>query len=139
MKRWKPLFLAMALMTLSGCAALRQPPASRTIPPVRILNSGPVTIHKITLIEEDGGLVVVGKLRKLQDFRLPGHVDIQVCSPDGASELVRGKVRMQASKRRGVRESSFRGRLMVPPSSDALLQVRYHAAGDETGHAIRCP
>ncbi|ORJ60615.1 hypothetical protein [Geothermobacter hydrogeniphilus] len=129
--------LMLGLFLLSGCAVGNGPTQRRDLRIV-IQGAGAVQVQKVTVAAEDRGAVVSGQLRKLYQFKLPGHVDVRVCQPDGSVETARGTVRDYAARRRGTRIASFTAHLKVNPPTGSSVQVRYHAAGDDSGHDLTC-
>ncbi len=128
---------SLLLLGLTACVG-GQPAVQRRDLVIDVRGADSARISGVAVFEGAGGTFVAGRLRQLHEFKLPGHVDVRVCEPDGSTELVQGKVGSYASRRGGVREATFRAHLRSTPPQGASLLVRYHLPGDASEHGLRC-
>lgn len=92
----------------------------------------------VRIVASEDQLVVSGKLRKLHEFKLPGHVDIEICSPDGSGVSALGRVAGYASRRGGLKTARFHARISATRASGTLVRLAYHAPGGDPQHNFRC-
>ncbi len=129
-------------LTLSGCAAHRPESAtgkrdSLDYSPaysVVIAPTTSVTVSKARVYREGEYFVVSGRVKRMHEVQLPGHVDLAVCGPGGtllAQETTR--VPGLSSNRRGVLGLPFHFRLTMVPPEGAKIRLRYHAPSSANG------
>jgi hypothetical protein len=138
MKTVKLTFLVLSALSLFGCAAGLGGPAAENDNPRQYatvsVSANSVRILKAQAYRNDGGLLVSGRVKRMHQLPLAGHLDLVVCAPDG-TPLAREKVRIPglSSNRRGVMETSFRMNLAMVPPDGALIHLRYHPPAGNAG------
>jgi hypothetical protein len=126
----------LLLAVLTGCTVK---PGGRTELTGVKVERGSVDITRARVYREGESLVVVGKLQRPHIVRLPGHVDIVICAPDGAllgQEAV--KVPGLSSRRKGVAKLPFSARFSLIPPAGTKVVLRYHAPPFGTEEDLRC-
>jgi len=116
-----------------GASAAQEPKLKIQVIPARVVN-----LVNVRVAVEGDHLVVSGKLKKQHEFKLPGHVDVEICSPDGSNMSTLGRVTGYASRRRGPQKASFYARFPVIPTSGSVMRLSYHASGDSSTHNFKC-
>jgi hypothetical protein len=126
----------LLLAVLTGCAVW---PGGRTELAGVEVERGSVDITRARVYREGESLEVVGNLRRPHIVRLPGHVDILVCSADGAllgQDAV--KVPGLSSRRKGVMELPLSARFSFIPPAGAKVFLRYHAPPFGVEEDLKC-
>lgn len=94
----------------------------------------PVAVSTAQTYQDGESFVVSGRVKRMHETQLPGHVDLAICTPDGtllAQETKR--VPNLASKRGGVQEWPFRFQLPLTPPEGAIIRLQYHAPASGNG------
>jgi|JTFP01.1.fsa_nt_gb hypothetical protein len=99
----------------------------------------PVTITQAETRQEGDHLIVSGRVRRMYEVKLPGHIDLMVQNASGkvlAGETAR--VAGLTSNRRGRLTLPFRFRLALVPPPGSKISLRYHdhSSRDEN---LECP
>jgi hypothetical protein len=148
MNRTKPaVVFALVALVITGCATHRiAPPEKEAValeylaPYLAVQSSGTsVTISRADVYREGQGFVVTGKVRRLHEIKLSGHVDLSVCSADG-TPLSQKTTQVSGlnSNRRGYLELPFRFRLDFVPPDGARMTLKYHAPAADDGEHLTC-
>lgn len=126
MKR-SALIVPLALtVLLGGCLAGGNASNRKAAIAVDILASSPVKIADYSLMERDGKLMVSGRVSSLNPIRMPGHVDLTVCDPEGTVVgLYQAKITGYASKRGGLKTARFSAAISPVPAEGARISLRY--------------
>lgn len=139
MSRWFSLAISLGLLVvLSGCVAMRP---GRTEPTGITVVKVPTAIASVVKAEiyvEGGRLVVAGNLRRMHEVKIPGHIDVAVCGPDGLLERKSVKVSGLSSKRKGVMSLPFTTHLNLVPPPGSKVTIRYHAPPFAGGEVFEC-
>lgn len=143
MKKLCKLFLPLFALTLCACSAPNglssaEPDAVREYQTLA-LPGGSVSISTARAYEQGEGLMISGRLKRLHELPMPGHMDLVVCAPDG-TRLAQEQIRVAglSSKRRGLLELPFRTHLPLTPPTGAVIHLRYHAPTSPDGE-LDCP
>ena len=123
---------------LAGCSLPPQPATiqrSDAVPSIVVVDGGAssVVISQAQTFQDEEGLVVSGRLKRMHDVPLPGHLDLSICAADGTL-LDRQTTRVAGltARRRGAMEIPFRFRVNAAPVAGSTIRLRYHtAASDE--------
>lgn len=147
MKKSKFIFLALfTSLALSACTTL--PTTSTTSSPQFTLNYAPeysvvvqtesgVSIKQAQIDQEDQYLTVSGRVRRMYDLQLPGHIDLTICNTDGATiAQEKTKIPGLSSNRKGVLELPFRFQLAMVLPEGAQVHLRYHAPSPDSTELI---
>ncbi|MDX9709872.1 MAG: hypothetical protein RBT64_10000 [Trichloromonas sp.] len=143
MKMLRKLFLPLLVLTLSACAAPNGLSSAKADAvreyPTLALPGGSVSISAARAYGQGEDLTISGRLKRLHQLPIPGHMDLLVCAPDG-TRLAREQIRVAglASKRRGLLELPFRTHLPLTPPAGAVIHLRYHAPTAPEGE-LDCP
>lgn len=143
MKKIRKLFIPLLALTLSACAAPAGQSSAKAETvreyPTLALPAGPVSINTARAYGQGEGLMISGRLKRLHELPMPGHMDLVICAPDG-TRLAREQFRVAglASKRRGPVEIPFRAHLPLTPPEGAVIHLRYHAPASPYGE-LDCP
>jgi len=99
-----------------------------------------VTVGNARAYQDGEHFVVAGRVKRLHEVHLPGHLDLAICGSDGTL-LVQKTTRIfgLSSKRHGSLELPFRIHLDVAPPEGATILLRYHApaSGDPDQNCIQ--
>lgn len=132
MKMLRKFFLPLLVLTLSACAtpnglSSAKPDAVREYQTLALPGDS-VSISAARAYGQGEDLMISGRLKRLHELPMPGHMDLVVCAPDG-TRLAREQIRVAglASKRRGLLEIPFRTQLPLTPPEGAVIHLRYHA------------
>jgi hypothetical protein len=125
---------------LSGCIAGEGNPPGGTAIRVEVLPSSPGKVVSYSLREDDGKLVVSGRVSSLNPMRRPGHVDLIVCNREGRLvDVYRAGLFDYASRRGGVKAGRFTASISPVPAPGSRVALRY----DQQAHAAQvqpgCP
>ncbi len=93
-----------------------------------------VAVSTAQTYQDGESIVVSGRVKRMHEIQLPGHVDLAICTPDGtlvAQETKR--IPNLASKRGGVQEWPFRFQLPLTPPEGAIIRLQYHAPASGNG------
>jgi hypothetical protein len=136
----KKIIITAIAGLLSGCIAGEGNPPGGTVIRVEVLPSSPVKVVSYSLREDEGKLVVSGRVSSLNPIRRPGHVDLIVCSREGRLVGVyRAGLSGYASRRGGVKAGRFTISISPVPASGSRAALRY----DQQAHNIQvqpgCP
>jgi hypothetical protein len=148
MKRTKlATIFALMVLFVAGCATHRTALPEKEAVSLEyapkysvVLSPGTsVTIFRAEAYQKEQGFVVSGKVRRPHEIKLPGHVDLSVCSPDGTT-LAQETTRVPGlnSNRSGVMELPFRFRLDFVPPEGAKVRLNYHAPSFKDGNHLSC-
>ena len=136
MKNVRSVVLTSILATiLAGCSlSPRQSVATcqgDALPGVAVVESGPtsVVISQADIFVNEGEMVISGRLKRMHEVPMPGHVDLSICAADGTL-LDQQTVRVAglAAKRKGAMEVPFRFRVNSATPGGAKIRLRYHTA-----------
>ena len=104
-----------------------------------LMSSSPVTINQARMYQESDHVIVSGRVRRMHEVRLPGHIDLTVRD-------ARGKVLSRDTTRVAGLNSNRKGKLTLPfrfspaavPPQGAKISLRYHdySSDDEI---LECP
>ncbi len=129
-----PLITIIGL-TLSGCVthhpvSTAEPWVSMDYSPEysAVLSSKTsVTVSQARVYQDGDEFVVSGKVKRMHEIQLPGHVDLAICDSDGTL-LIQKTTRIPslASNRKGVLELPFRFRLGFVPPEGSKIRLQYH-------------
>jgi len=139
MKRRLQLIILLCLMVvLTSCLATspgRTKPVGITVATVPTANA---SVLKAEIYVEGVRLVVTGLLRRMHEVKLPGHVDISMCTPEGLLERKSVKVSGLSSKKNGAMNLPFTASFGLIPVAGSKVTVKYHAPpfGDE--NVLKC-
>ena len=101
--------------------------------------SSPVTISQAWMHQESDHVIVSGRVRRMHEVRLPGHIDLTVRDASG-KVLSRDTTRVAglSSNRKGRLTLPFRFSLTTVPPQGAKISLRYH---DHSSHdeILNCP
>ncbi|TRO80580.1 hypothetical protein [Trichloromonas acetexigens] len=143
MKKLRKLFIPLLALTLSACTApsglsSAKADAVREYPTLA-LPGGSVSISTARAYGQGEGLMISGRLKRLHELPMPGHMDLVICTPDG-TRLAQEQIRVAglSSKRRGLLELPFRTHLPLTPPAGAVIHLRYHAPTSPDGE-LDCP
>lgn len=137
------IFIPILGLVLWGCSVPQPESAAGDrvsldySPPGYSIVLAPMTSVAVSTAQtyQDGeSFVVSGRVKRMHEIQLPGHVDLAICTPDGtlvAQETKR--IPNLASKRGGVQEWPFRFQLPLTPPEGAIIRLQYHAPAAETG------
>ena len=130
------LFVTFVGLMLSGCAAHHTEPQATSkhfldySPAVSAVISpkNSVTISRSRAYQDGAEFVVTGRVKRMHKVQLPGHIDLAICTPDGAL-LVQETARVPslASNRKGVLELPFSFRMQTIPPEGSKVRLQYHA------------
>lgn len=99
----------------------------------------PVTISQAKMYQDRDQLIVSGRVRRMHEVRLPGHIDLTVRDASG-KVLSRDTTRVAGlnSNRKGRLTLPFRFSLATVPPQGAKISLRYH---DHSAHdeILNCP
>ncbi|HKI51937.1 MAG TPA: hypothetical protein VJ995_07685 [Geothermobacteraceae bacterium] len=134
------LFITFIGLTLSACAAHR---AESTVGQKLLFNHAPeyavvlapmtsVTISDARAYQDGEQFVVAGRVKRLHEVHLPGHLDLAICDSDG-NLLAQEKTRILglSSKRKGSMDLPFRFQLGIVPPKGATIRLRYHPSASD--------
>ncbi len=135
------IFITITGLTLSGCAAHRTESAagervSLDYSPGYSVVLAPmtsVTVSRARVYQEGEYFVVSGRVKRMHEVQLPGHVDLAICGPDGTLLGQKAtRVSGLSSNRKGALELPFRFRLAMVPPESATIHLKYHplSSGD---------
>ena len=136
MKNVSSVVLTSILATiLAGCSLSPQQSVttrqSDALPGVAVVESGPssVVISQAAVFMNEGEMIVSGRLKRMHEVPMPGHVDLSICTADGTL-LDQQTVRVAglAAKRKGAMDVPFRFRVNSVPPGGAKIRLRYHTA-----------
>lgn len=122
--------MAFMLVLLPGCASMNWDTDDHRVSVERI-SSEYVKIVHVHIYKEAEGIVVSGELRsKLMKRSIPpGHVVIEVVSPDGTSiEQARTHVHRIGKASKATQQYSFSKPLSVVPPEGSTVRVMYDVA-----------
>lgn len=138
MKR-KISLLSLAVILLAGCVAGTPDNTGTPAMSVEMLPSAPAKVSSYNLRLEDGSLIVSGRVTSFNPIRIPGHVDLVVCGPDGQTTgHYQAPIYDYASKRGGLKEARFTTRLEPVPAEGSVIKLKYDAPPSEDGHQPSC-
>ena len=137
MKAVKLIVLITSMgLTLSGCVTNRtksvaEERISLDYSPaysVVVASTSSVKVSKARVYQDGEEFVVSGQVKRMHRVKLPGHVDLAVCAPDG-TPLEQETISIQGlrSNRKGVLYLPFRHRLAMVPPEGARIRLQYHA------------
>jgi len=116
----------LSTVLLTGCLAGMGTPVAKTAIAVDMLPTAPVKVASYSLREEDGKLIVSGRVSSLNPIRMPGHVDLTVCDPEGTVVgLYQATISDYASKRGGLKTARFSAVITPVPAEGARISLRY--------------
>lgn len=123
--------LLVAIVALTGCAALRLDPTLPASVGVESIDSSRARITSVVLRDHAGELKVSGRLQKRLYGRspIPGHLHIEAIAADGAvlAETVSTYRRLSPT----IGTSEFSQRLAVPSARVERVRVTHHATDHE--------
>lgn len=114
------------LVALTACAPMK---AGRTEPAAVHVEKVPTSIASVSQANvhlENDQLVVTGRLLRMHEVKMPGHVDVIVCSPEGFLAGRGVTVPGLSSKRKGVLSLPFVARFDLVPPSGSTVTLSYH-------------
>lgn len=127
--------LLVAVVALTGCAALRLDPTLAASASVESIDSSRAKITSVVLRDHSGELAVSGRLQKRHYGRspIPGHLHIEVIGADGAvlAETVSTYRRLSPT----IGTSEFSQHLAVPSARVERVRVTHHATDHEGSDA----
>ncbi|MFH1241568.1 MAG: hypothetical protein V1689_04320 [Pseudomonadota bacterium] len=98
-----------------------------------------ITVSSVDAYREGDELIISGKVKRFDSSHKTGHVDVVLCSPDGAFlAQTRGSIRDLVSKRRGESEFSFSARFEFSPPEGSRFLVKFHAGSDTDKKELKC-
>jgi len=104
------------------------------------LKSDGIDVSSVSVYEDNGFLVVSGKLRRTNRHRsYPGHVDIAILDKDGsitAKTSVKNKMQFIGRSKR--RSSSFTARFDILPPEGSTIQVAFHRKSSSNATQFNC-
>jgi len=101
---------------------------------IEILPSQTVRLIDIDVWEDAQGVSVRGKVCKLHEFKLPGHVRVVVYSSRGeVLEQATGRMFIYASRRGGPKTALFGASLENRPPGGSVIRVQYQSSGSGSG------
>lgn len=122
---------------LAGCVAASPDTTVKPTIAVEMLPSSPAKVSSYNLRQEDGTLVVSGRVTSLNPIRIPGHVDLVVCGPDGqATGHYQAPINDYASKRGGLKSARFSANIAPTPVDGSIIRLKYDAPPSEEGHLL---
>lgn len=106
---------------------------------VEMLPSAPAKVSSYNLEKEDGTLVVTGRVTSLNPIRIPGHVDLVVCGPDGqATGHYQSSIYDYASKRGGIKSARFTANITPVPKDGSTIRLKYDTPPTAEEHLLSC-
>lgn len=87
------------------------------------------SILRADLSQKGDGLLVTGTLRRTHEVKLPGHIDIVICGPNGLIQKQSVSVPGLSSKRKGALNLPFSAQFNFFPPAGSRIILRYHAPG----------
>lgn len=122
------IILASCSLSPQQSVAIRQ---GDVLPGVAVVESGSssVVISQTAVFMNEGEMVVSGRLKRMHEVPMPGHVDLSICAADGTL-LDQQTVRVAglAAKRKGTMEVPFRFLVNSAMPGGAKIRLRYHTA-----------
>ena len=127
MNRFTTTAALLSTVLLTGCLAGMGTPVAKPAIAVDVLPTAPVKVASYSLREEDDKLIVSGRVSSLNPIRMPGHVDLTVCDPEGTVVgLYQAKITAgYASKRGGLKTARFTTAISPVPAEGARISLRY--------------
>ena len=124
---------------LAGCVAVSPETTGKPTMAVEILPSAPAKVSSYNLKKEDGMLVVTGRVTSLNPIRIPGHVDLVVCGPDGqATGHYQSSIYDYASKRGGIKSARFTANITPVPKDGSTIRLKYDTPPTAEEHLLGC-
>lgn len=124
---------------LAGCVAGSPDSTGKSAMAVEMLPSSPAKVSSYSLRQEDGTLIVAGRVTSLNPIRIPGHVDLVVCGPDGQTTgRYQAPINDYASKRGGLKSARFSASIAPMPVDGSIIRLKYDAPPSEEGHQLSC-
>lgn len=124
---------------LAGCVAAGPDTTVKSTMAVEMLPSSPAKVSSYNLRQEDGALVVSGRVTSLNPIRISGHVDLVVCGPDGQSVgYYQAPIYDYASKRGGLKRARFTANITPAPTDGSTVRLKYDAPPTEEDHLLGC-
>lgn len=124
---------------LPGCAVGNPVLVEKSTITVELLPSAPAKVSSYSLRQEDGKLVVAGRVTSLNPIRIPGHVDLVVCGPDGqATGHYQAPIYNYASKRGGLKSARFSADITPVPIDGSAIRLKYDAPPTVEEHLLGC-
>uniref|UniRef100_UPI00359461B1 hypothetical protein n=1 Tax=Thiocapsa sp. TaxID=2024551 RepID=UPI00359461B1 len=125
----------VAIVALTGCAALRLDPTLPASVGVESIDSSRASITSVVLRDHAGELAVSGRLQKRLSGRspIPGHLHIEAIAADGAVLAETVSTYRRLSPKIGM--SEFSQRLAVPSARVERVRVTHHATDHEGSDA----
>jgi len=130
------VLVLIIMLTLTGCAEQRK--ATTTEPKISLDYSPEyapvltaktsVTVSQARAYRDGDEFVISGRVKRLHEIHMPGHVDLAICAPDG-DVFIQETTRVPSlnSKRKGFLELPFRFRLQTIPPDGSRVKLQYHA------------
>lgn len=124
---------------LAGCVVGTPDRVEKPAIAIELLPSAPATVSSYSLRQEDGKLVVAGRVTSLNPIRIPGHVDLVVCGPDGqATGHYQTPIYNYASKRGGLKSARFSADITPVPIDGSAIRLKYDAPPTVEEHLLAC-
>lgn len=131
--------IIFATAVLAGLSAEASSDVEKQRIPVELLQSARAKVSSYSLRHEDGKLIVAGRVTSLNPIRIPGHVDLVVCGPDGqAAGYYQAPIYDYASKRGGLKSARFSASITPVPSDDSTIRLKYDAPPTGEEHLLSC-
>jgi len=136
--------LCLAMIVVSGCTSSRVNLVdTEKVTVEKMASKGHVKIWKVYVYQEEGDLVVSGRVKRKSMNLLPakGHVDIAVISPNGQvieTESVAQTPRVIGMSRRRRRGSSFEARLSMVPPEGSTVRITFHPEKNTPERHVDC-
>jgi hypothetical protein len=137
--------LCLAMMVAAGCTSSRVNLVdTERVTVERMATRGHVEIGKVYVYQEEGDLVVTGRVkRKSMNLRSArGHMDVAVISPSGRvieTESVAQMPEVIGMTRRTRREGShFEARFLLVPPEGSTVRIAFHPEKYAPGKYIDC-
>jgi hypothetical protein len=139
MKRKASLLLLFVVGLLAGCVSGNPGNIIKSAIAVEMLPSAPAKVSSYSLRQEDGKLVVAGRVTSLNPIRIPGHVDLVVCGPDGQTvSYYQAPINDYASKRGGLKSARFSADITPVPTDGSTVRLQYDAPPTNEDHLLVC-
>lgn len=143
---WTVLFLTVAAL-LAACAPAQSPSKSggrysldySTPASPALVQASSVSVLRARAYAKGDDLMVTGVVERPHEVRLPGHLDLMVCTADGG--LVRHettRVVGLSSNRKGMLDLPFYFSVDGLPPAGSHLRVRYHPSAVGNAGIHRC-
>ena len=139
MNRQTSLLSLLVVGLLAGCVSGNPGNIIKPAIAVEMIPSSPAKVSSYSLRQEDGTLVVAGRVTSLNPIRIPGHVDLVVCGPDDQPVgYYQASIYDYASKRGGLKSARFAANITPAPTEGSTVRLKYDAPPTEEDHLLGC-